>query len=145
MHTEPQPAPPDPASPHHRGPVGAALASAPLGVAVLGMTLAFAGALITGAGLYLLASGEDPRRYFWLFLIPAGLAGVHLGVKLVQRRPWARRAMLVLLGLLAASALLRAAFTPGLAYAVFVELIILVLLLRYLLRPRIVRAFTPST
>jgi uncharacterized membrane protein YfcA len=112
-------------------------------VAVLGVTLAFAGTLVTGAALYLLASGEDPARFFWLFLIPAGLAGVHLGVKLVQRRPWARRAMLVLLGLLAATALLRAAFTPGLAYAVFAELIVLALILRYLLRPRIVRAFTP--
>lgn len=138
--------PPSPADGSRRGGrVGEALAHAPLGVAALAVILVFAGALVTGAGFYLLVSGEDPRRFFWLFLVPAGLTGIYLGVKLVQRRPWAHRAMLVLLGLLAVTALLRAAFTPGLAYAVLAELIVLVLVIRYLLRPRILRAFHTRT
>jgi hypothetical protein len=141
MPTEPRQAPAEPTPPRQR--IGRALAEAPLGIAAIGVVLAFAGTLVAVAALYLLATGGAEARTFVLFLLPAGLAGLYLGVKLVQRRPWARRALLVLLGLLAATALLRAATTPGLAYAVFAELIVLALVVRYLVRPRIARAFRP--
>jgi len=139
MPTEPRQAPAEPARRRER--IGRSLAEAPLGIAAIGVVLAFAGALVMVAALFLLATDAPRAQTFLLFLVPAGLAGPYLGLKLVQRRPWARRALLVLLGLLAVSAVLRAATTPGLAYAAFAELIVLTLVVRYLVRPRIARAF----
>lgn len=119
----------------------AAIRRAPLGVLALATFLAFLGAGFLLGGFYLIFAATALGWAGWAMLLLAAPLTLYMALHLVLLTRWAWSAMVFLLLLLLLSSLVRALLSPGVPVAAFAELVLEVLFLGYLLRPRIRTAF----
>lgn len=116
----------------------------PAGVLVVAAILAFIGVGTLIGGLYLIVVEAALEWAGWAMLLLAAPVSLYMAVQLVRRRRWAWRTIVFLLVLLLISSVLRAFVTPGVPAVAFLEIGIEVLLLLYLNRPHVRRAYAAA-
>jgi hypothetical protein len=120
---------------------GAAFRRAPIGVLVIAALLFFVGAgFVIGAVVFAL-SGGGSGWVAWLSLLGAGPLLVYVALSFVLLRPRSWYIIVTLLGLLCLSSLARAVTAAEAPISPLVELVLQVLSIVYLTRPRVRRAF----
>lgn len=114
---------------------------APIGVLVISALLFFVGAgFVIGAVVFAL-SGGGGGWVAWLSLLGAGPLLVYVSLSFVLLRPRSWYIIVSLLGLLTASSLTRAVTAAEPPVSPLVEVVVEVLSIVYLTRPRVRRAF----
>lgn len=119
---------------------GDGIRRAPLGVLVIGVVLFLLGGMLVVGGVYLALARRDTGWFAWLSALLLGPVTVYLALHLVRRTPWAWLTMILLLGLLIASSVVRAVGSPS-PFAPLGELVLEAACLAYLVRAPVRRAF----
>lgn len=119
---------------------GATIRAAPLGVLVIGAVLFLLGGMLVVGGVYLALARGDTGWFAWACALLLGPVTVYVALHLVRRTHWSWLALVLLLGLLVASSLVRVAGSPS-PVAPLGELVLEVGCLAYLARRDVRRAF----
>jgi hypothetical protein len=114
---------------------------APLGILFLAALLAIIGIGSIAGGCYLLLVSGSLSTWAAGTALMAGPAILYLTYHLVGLAHWTWRALMVLIGLLVVSSIVRIAVTPGFAAGPVVEITLETLFAAYLLRPTVRRRF----
>lgn len=117
------------------------LGRVPLGVLVLGAVLAFLGAGLLVAGVYLAVARADVGRLAAAATIIVGPLAVYVALSLVRLARWAWLAIILLLTLLLGSSVVRLVYSPGLPMESIGEIALEIVSLLYLGRRRVRGAF----
>lgn len=118
-----------------------AMRQAPVGVLAMGGVLCFLAAGLVVGGAYLALSRPDAGWVSWAAVLIAGPGLLYLGLHLTRLTPWAWRAVVLLLVLLIASSVVRAVTEPGAGASPIGEIAVELLVLVYLVRRPVRRAF----
>lgn len=114
---------------------------APVGVLAMGGVLCFLAAGLVLGGSYLAISRPDAGWVSWASLLIAGPGLLYLGLHLTRLTPWAWLAVVILLVMLMASSLVRAVTEPAAGVSPIGEIAFELLVLVYLMRRPVRRAF----
>lgn len=117
------------------------LGRAPIGVAALAMVLALLGAGLLLGGAYLATVRRELSWIVHASALALGPIVLYFAVQLLRLARWTWLAMILLLVLLAASSAFRASVSGGLPTASVLELVVEAVLLAYLARRPVRRAF----
>jgi hypothetical protein len=113
----------------------------PAGIAVLAMALCLLAAGFVFGGAYLALARADTGWVAWAAALVVGPLLIYVALHLVLLTRWAWLVMVLLLGLLLTSSIIRAAREPGIPVAPGVEVVIELGLLGYLFRRSVRQAF----
>jgi hypothetical protein len=110
---------------------------APIGVLVLGGLLFFVGAGFILSGVFFALSGTAGSWLTWLLMLAVGPLFLYVALQfvLLRRRAWL--VIVLLVGLLLLSSLLRSFTAPALPVSPLAEIVVELLTLAYLVRPRV--------
>jgi hypothetical protein len=121
---------------------GDAVRSSPVGVLVLAAGLLFVGAGAIVGGIYLILFSTTAIGWWgWAMLLLAAPVSLYVALSLLRRSAWVWLTMVAALLLLLATSLLRILISPGIPSAAIGEVVVEIVFLTYLMRPRVRAAF----
>ncbi len=114
---------------------------APIGVLVLGGLLFFVGAGFILGGVFFALVGSGGSWIAWLVMLAVGPLFLYVALQFVLLRRWAWLVIVLLVGLLLLSSVLRTFMAPVIPVSPLTEIVVELLTLGYLARPRVRAVF----
>lgn len=120
---------------------GEVFSRAPIGVLVLGVLLSFLGSGIFLGGVFFAFGGTPGSWVAWLMMLLVGPLVLYVALHFLMLRHWAWLVIVLLLALLLGSSLIRTVTAEGAPVAPLAEVVVEILSLAYVVRPRVRAAF----